>query len=130
MAHDRLDASHQSIVMKENERDKALPIESRQPNGELNMWVCLKNSFLSIVSKDCRPDELMVRARRPGDIEKVFPDAKVTRNTGSDYLYRAVVPRDVVLTLFMALLSFRGISTPSLLAQGERAGYVAGLEIK
>src|SRR4029077_6066306 len=27
---------------------------------------------------------------------------------------------DVVLTLFMALLSFRGISTPSLLAQGEQ----------
>jgi hypothetical protein len=29
MAHDRVDASHQPIVMKENERDKALPIESR-----------------------------------------------------------------------------------------------------
>ena len=27
---------------------------------------------------------------------------------------------DVVLTLFMALLSFRGISTPSLPAQGEQ----------
>src|SRR5208282_4608264 len=27
---------------------------------------------------------------------------------------------DVVLTLFMALLSFRGISTPSLTAQGEQ----------
>jgi hypothetical protein len=27
MAHDRVDASHWSIVMKENERDKALPID-------------------------------------------------------------------------------------------------------
>jgi hypothetical protein len=60
------------------------------------MWLCLRDSFLSIVAKDCAADELMVRARRPGDIEKVFPDAKVTRNTGSDYLYRAVLPRDLV----------------------------------
>jgi hypothetical protein len=104
MAHDRVDASHQPIVMKENERDKALPIESRQPNGELNMWLCLKNSFLSIVSKDCRPDELIVRARRPGDIGKVFPDAKVSRNTGSDYLYRTVLPRDVVKQAMAAMI--------------------------
>jgi hypothetical protein len=39
------------------------------------------NSYLSIVSKDCGPAELLVRARRAGDIEKVFADAKVTRNT-------------------------------------------------
>ena len=90
--------------MKVNERDQTLPIESRQTNGEWNMWLCLKNSFLSIVSKDCRPDELTVRARRPGDIEKVFPDAKVTRNTGSDYLYRAVVPRDVVKQALAAMI--------------------------
>jgi len=52
--------------------------------------------FLSIVSKDCGPTELLVRARRNGDIEKVFPSARVTRSTGTDYLYRAVVPRDAV----------------------------------
>ena len=68
------------------------------------MWLCLKNSFLSIVSKDCRPDELMVRARRPGDIEKVFPDAKVTRNAGTDYLFRAVLPRDVVKQTLAAMV--------------------------
>jgi hypothetical protein len=68
------------------------------------MWLCLKNSFLSIVSKDCRPDELMVRARRPGDIGKVFPDAKVSRNTGSDYLYRTVLPRDVVKQAMAAMI--------------------------
>jgi hypothetical protein len=44
------------------------------------------NGYLSIVSKDCVPAELLVRARRAGDIEKVFPDAKVTRQTDSDYL--------------------------------------------
>jgi hypothetical protein len=57
------------------------------------MWLCLNNAFLSIVHKDCKPTELLVRARRPGDIEKVFPDAKVTRYTKSDYLFRAVITR-------------------------------------
>ena len=60
------------------------------------MWIMTNNSYLSIVSKDCGPAELLVRARRAGDIEKVFPNAKVTRQTGSDYLYRAILPRDVV----------------------------------
>jgi hypothetical protein len=68
------------------------------------MWLCLKEAFLSVVFKDCADDQLMVRARRPGDIEKVFPDAKVTRNTGSDYLYRAVLPRDVVKQAIVAMI--------------------------
>jgi len=66
MAHDRVDASHQPIVMKENERDKALsapPIHSANQNGELNMWLCLKEAFLSVVFKDCADGQLMVRAR-------------------------------------------------------------------
>jgi hypothetical protein len=62
------------------------------------------NSYLSIVSKDCGPAELLVRARRTGDIEKVFPGAKVTRNTNSDYLYRAVLPRDAVKRALVAMI--------------------------
>jgi hypothetical protein len=61
------------------------------------MWICLYDCFLSIVNKDCGPDELLVRARRNGDIEKIFPNANVTKYTKSDYLYRAVVPRADVL---------------------------------
>ena len=68
------------------------------------MWIMTNNGFLSIVSKDCGPDELLVRARRAGDIEKVFPDAKVIRNTHSDYLYRAVLPRDVVKQAVAAMI--------------------------
>src|SRR5258706_13080689 len=59
------------------------------------MWIMTNNSYLSIVSKDCGPAELLVRARRAGDIEKGFPNTKVTRQTNSDYLYRAILPRDV-----------------------------------
>jgi hypothetical protein len=70
------------------------------------MWIMTNNSYLSIVSKDCGAAELLVRARRTGDIEKVFPDAKVTRNTNSDYLYRAVLPRDVVKQALAAMIDY------------------------
>ncbi len=64
------------------------------------MWIMLNDAFLSIVKKDCARDELLVRARRPGDIEKVFPEMKgrVVTNTRSDYAYRAVVKTHVVKT--------------------------------
>jgi hypothetical protein len=56
------------------------------------MWLCFPSAFLSIVHKPpCGPGELLVRARRPGDIESVFPKAKVVRSTDTDYLYRAVI---------------------------------------
>jgi hypothetical protein len=71
---------------------------------EDQMWIMANNSYLSIVSKDCGPAELLVRARRAGDIEKVFPDAKVIRNTNSDYLYRAVLPRDLVKQALAAMI--------------------------
>ena len=45
------------------------------------MWIMLSDAFFSIVSKNCGPDELMVRARRKGDIEKAFPGAKVKKST-------------------------------------------------
>lgn len=60
------------------------------------MWICLSDAFLSIVHKDCEPDELLVRARRQGDIQKVFPDAVVKKTIGNDYLYRAAIKRTVV----------------------------------
>lgn len=61
------------------------------------MWLCLNDAFLSIVKKDCPDGSLLVRARRPGDIEKVFGRrVKVTRLLDSDYLFRAVIRRDDV----------------------------------
>lgn len=60
------------------------------------MWIMLNDAFLSFVSKDCKPDELLVRARRPGDIEKIFTNAKVTEYDKSDYQFRAVVKRTAV----------------------------------
>ena len=45
-----------------------------------------------------------IAGQGPGDIEKVFPDAKVTRNINSDYLYRAVLPRDLVKQALAAMI--------------------------
>ncbi len=60
------------------------------------MWLCINDAFLSIVSKDCARDELLVRARRKGDIEKIFPGARVVVSTKTDYRFRAVVKRNDV----------------------------------
>lgn len=61
------------------------------------MWLCLNNSFLSIVQPDTgEGDVLLVRARRKGDIERVFPAAKVKCTPGRDYLYRAEIERSAV----------------------------------
>lgn len=60
------------------------------------MWIMTPTSFLSVVHKDCAPDELLVRSRMKGHIEAVFPGANVTESTNTDYRYRAVLPRAVV----------------------------------
>lgn len=63
------------------------------------MWIFLYDSMLSIVQNldDETGDTLLVRARITGDIEKIFPDAEVIKGAGSDYLFRAVVPRKEVI---------------------------------
>ena len=60
------------------------------------MWVCFNDTFLSIVDKASTPGALVVRARRAGDIEKVFPGAEVKRTPGNDYLFRAEIMRGEV----------------------------------
>lgn len=64
------------------------------------MWICLNNAFLSIVEPSGQDlntgDYLLVRARRLGDIQSVFPDAKVEKRPERDYLFRALIPRQEV----------------------------------
>lgn len=60
------------------------------------MWIFLQDAFLSISAHEDRPDDLMVRGRVEGDIERVFPDASVEETPDADYRYRAAVPRDEV----------------------------------
>lgn len=62
------------------------------------MWIFLPNSMLSIVEKpnDRGAGTLTVRGRIKGDIEAVFPDAVVEADTGTDYRFRAKLPREQV----------------------------------
>lgn len=60
------------------------------------MWLCLNNAFLSVVDKAANPDNLLVRARRKGDITNVFPKATEKLTLGTDYAYRAEISRGEV----------------------------------
>ena len=61
------------------------------------MWLFFSRSFLAIVDKgDDTGQTLLVRARRKGDIERVFPFAEVVEGVGTDYKFRARVPREEV----------------------------------
>lgn len=60
------------------------------------MWICFSDAFLSIVEPPKKDGTLLVRARRQGDIERVFAGAKVEKTPGRDYLFRALIPREQV----------------------------------
>lgn len=61
------------------------------------MWVFLSNSFLSIVKIRSLPKgRLLVRARRRGDISRVFPKVRILKTPNRDYAWRAVVSQKAV----------------------------------
>lgn len=69
------------------------------------MWLSLSDSFLSIVAiagPTADPAQLLVRARVAGDIERVFPQAKVTHTPKADYAYRTTLPRTQVASALTA----------------------------
>ena len=57
---------------------------------------------------------LLVRARCKGDIERVFKSAEVLEHMGTDYAYRAILPREVVQAAIMREIS--GIHYPNFKA--------------
>ena len=60
------------------------------------MWIMMNKAYFSIVENKKKKDELLVKARINGDIERIFPKAKVLTGVGTDYLYRASISRDIV----------------------------------
>jgi len=60
------------------------------------MWIVLNKSFLSIVKNRNNENQLLVRARVKGDIEKVFEDADVFEDEKADYKYRSYIDREIV----------------------------------
>lgn len=75
------------------------------------MWIFFADAFLSIVDKGGDGTTLLVRARRSGDIEKVFPEASVSTGGGTDYGYRARLPRERVAEKVAEAV--RGITYPN-----------------
>jgi hypothetical protein len=75
------------------------------------MWIFLSNSFLSIVAHYDSPDLLLVRARRRGDIERIFPGAEVEEEPTFDYRFRATLPRQAVVDAIAATVA--GIEYPN-----------------
>ncbi len=60
------------------------------------MWIFTNGGFISVVQKQGDTDTLTVRARVKGDIARVFPGTKETAGGGTDYAFRARVPREQV----------------------------------
>ena len=75
------------------------------------MWIFLNNAFLSIVDKGGDGTTLLVRARKDGDIQCVFPDSQVKETPGNDYRFRARVNRDQVARAISD--SVQGITYPN-----------------
>ena len=67
------------------------------------MWLFFSDAFLSVVADKADPsgDRLLVRARRRGHIERVFPEAEVFSVAGADYTFRAWLPRARVASACM-----------------------------
>ncbi len=70
------------------------------------MWIVLNKSFLSIVKNRNNDEELLVRSRVSGDIEKVFQNANVFEDLKADYRYRSYIRRsEVAKTISEELLN-------------------------
>ena len=61
------------------------------------MWIFLNDAFVSIVADRNDRTRFLVRGRLPGDIECLWPEAEVLEGQGSDYRFRAYLPRASVV---------------------------------
>lgn len=52
------------------------------------MWICFNDSFVSIVQDRERIESLVVRARTPTHLERLFPGQEIVMSPGRDYACR------------------------------------------
>ncbi|MGF6937114.1 hypothetical protein OKW41_006276 [Paraburkholderia sp. UCT70] len=92
------------------------------------MWIFFTDAFLSVVDKGGDGTTLLVRARRAGEIEKVFPEANVKVGGGTDYGYRARLPRERVAEKIAEAV--RGITYPNFKSEvRDRARHDAYMDV-
>jgi hypothetical protein len=76
------------------------------------MWLCLNDSFLSVVTDKTDSSRLLVRARRQKDlVNAVGPDAKIENTLDHDYHWRTYISREDFKLLMMDRID--GIDYPN-----------------
>lgn len=96
------------------------------------MWIFLGNAFLSVVADRNDPggSRLLVRARREGDIERVFPEADVVITPAADYRCRAWLPRQRVIAVMQQQLQELSYANfKSSIPDGEYAYHDAAMAV-
>jgi hypothetical protein len=95
------------------------------------MWIFAKHGFLSIVQHQHHPQQLLVRGRVRGDIQRYFPAAKVARTENRDYLYRTVLGKEEVADRIAAAVQAidycgaKGTSFKSVVGKNREPYYFA-----
>lgn len=72
------------------------------------MWVCLNNSFVSIVENYFNTDQVIVRGRRASDVRNFVLDQEkytIIQTEKNDYAYRAFVPKTELGDMLIAAAS-------------------------
>lgn len=65
------------------------------------MWIYMSDAMLSIVQNTGCIDQFLVRARLPGDIERVFPDSVVYETNDADYRFRAFIDKEELVKVMI-----------------------------
>ncbi len=89
------------------------------------MWIYTVQGFVSIVEDDHRKGYFKVRARFAGDLEAIFPRAKVLETDSRDYRFRVVLPREAVANVIKAQIEAIDYNNFKSAAQPERHSILA-----
>jgi len=68
------------------------------------MWVFTRDGFLSIVEHNLNSNILIVRSRFKNHIQKIFGEVNVEEDAGTDYEYRAEIPKEKVAKVMSDLV--------------------------
>ena len=58
------------------------------------MWIAMSDAFISAVEDRNDPTRLVVRARNPEHLKRLFPTAEVVITPNADYAARVFLPHD------------------------------------
>lgn len=76
-------------------REYLAKLAKNQMRDNAQMWLCTKNSFISVVQHRERPDDVLVRARVKNHLVRFFPEksGQIQRDDDADYRWRLLIPK-------------------------------------